>query len=144
MNVYSEKYKRDPLMYVRSIMLWSTFAFTLTPLRNEHFLPYYLGIVTAIILTSIVVIILKCKHGAGKDAFTWVGGLLPIVFGTTVMICWFMGNRVQTNWWGLKLLMVLLFIPLSIVLRKCDNESVRDSANTCITYIVMCMSFTQV
>lgn len=143
MGTISEKYKRDLLSYIRSIMFWSTFAFTMTPLRRQNFFPYYLGIVSACMIAALVVVVWKCTHGAAKEPFTWIGGLLPIVFGATVTICWCLGNKVETDWWGVKLLMVVLFVPLSLVLQKCQDEDVRDSANMCIVYILMCMSFTQ-
>ena len=115
----------------------------MTPFRRPSFFPYYLGIVSACMIAALVVVVWKCIHGAAKDPFTWIGGLLPIVFGATVTICWCLGNKVETDWWGVKLLMVVLFVPLSLVLQKCQDEDVRDSANMCIVYILMCMSFTQ-
>lgn len=84
MGTISEKYKRDLLSYIRSIMFWSTFAFTMTPLRRQNFFPYYLGIVSACMIAALVVVVWKCK-----------------------------------------------------------DEDVRDTANVCIVYILMCMSFTQ-
>lgn len=144
MKYLYERYKNDPLDFIKAAMLWSNFGFTLTPLRAPRYIPYYLGILTACSLASFIIIIWKCTHGAGKEPYTWTGGILPIVYSATVIVCWFTSDSVEPDWWGVKLLMTLLFIPLTWVLQRCSDEDVRDSADNCILYIIMCMALTQV
>lgn len=140
------KYSKDALTkvaYIISLISGIYFFVTLGYVKPEVIFPYYAGAMVACGIAAISILVWKCTHGSERDMYMWQSGILPVVYAIVTMLCWLLSQGVLIDLFGIKLLKILLFLPLSITLQYCKDDDAKSFAYLYVYYIISCMLLTE-
>lgn len=131
------KYKNDPLEILSRLLLIVVTIYSVAMFRNDKFLPYYLGVLPIFALAVIIVCIWKCKHGAGKELYTWIGTILPLVYTAVCLGFGLTGGRASLSVW-VMLLCSIFFLALAITIDRCKDEDTKGLCHLYLAYMTCC------